>query len=121
MSSFTKFQSFVRVASSRTDYALCEKLVWDIGAQGSGWQLIMTTGFRFNISVPHLLEWLLSPHNRQILPAAAIHDELLNRGHDKAFASSEFRRACIARGVHPAFAWVLFFATLIKTAFFYRR
>ncbi len=117
MSNFSTFNAFTRAIETRTDYMLGEKLVWDIGAKGSGWPLIITTGFRFNISVPRLLEWLLSPHNRRILPAAAIHDVLLNRGHDKAFASSEFRRACIARGVHPAFAWVLFFATLIKTQF----
>lgn len=73
-------------------------------------------GTRFDISVPRSLEWLLDPHNRDILLAALVHDELLKRGHDVAFASSEFRRAAIARGASKTFAWTLFTTTLVWTA-----
>ena len=117
MSAFTTFNNFRKVPNTRSDYRLGADVPWEIGAKGSGWFLYLAQSFQFNISVPRLLEWVLSPHNQKILLAAAVHDELLNRGHDKAFASSEFRRACIARGVHPFFAWILFFTTLIKTAF----
>jgi len=60
---------------------------------------------------------LLSPHNRAVLMAARVHDELLEEGFDQAFASSEFRRALRARGLSSLYAWLLFFATLFATAF----
>ena len=59
---------------------------------------------------------LLSPHNRAVLMAARVHDELLEEGFDPAFASSEFRRALRARGLTSQYAWLLFFATLSVTA-----
>ncbi len=114
MSTFTEFDAFY-AASRGLVYELCAPLVWDIGCEGSGWVLTIPAGTRFDISVPRWLEWALSPHDRRVLPAAAIHDELLNRGHDAAFASAEFRRAAIARGVRPWFGWLLYGAVLIWT------
>ena len=117
MSWFSDFEAFEPVVGTRKTYALGYPLQWEIGTKGSSWWLTVPTGTRFDISVPRLLEWLLSPHDRRVLLAAAIHDRLLERGHDAAFASAEFRRAAIARGVPKASAWGVFFATLIWTAF----
>lgn len=98
-----------------TTYRLTAPLLWDIGCKGSGWVLAISEGTTFDISVPSWLTWALSPHDRRVLPAAAIHDALLEAGHDAAFASAEFRRACIARGVSRPFAWLLFTAVFVWT------
>jgi len=111
MSKFTEFTAFSLLDG--TDYQLDDDLVWDVGWKGSGMVRRLPRGFVFNLSVPRGLRWIISPHNRQILPAAAIHDEILKQGGEIAFASAEFRRACLARGVDCTTAWALFFATLI--------
>ena len=113
MSSFTKFDDFQLI--SGTKYAIGDTVSWDIGIKDSGWVLDLPKGFEFDLSVPRGFRWIISPHNRQILPASAVHDRLLLDGHDPAFASSEFRRACIARGVNVYVAWVLFLTTFVWT------
>lgn len=115
MSKFTDFEAFYPTSYSNTRYELGGPLSWEIGCRGSGWLLAIPAGTRFDISVPRWLTWALSPHDRRVLPAAAIHDALLEAGHDAAFASAEFRRACIARGVNIPFAWALFAATFVWT------
>lgn len=116
MSAFTAFTAYERVTGTRKRHVLRDDLLWEIGARGSGWVPTVPAGYTFDISVPRWLEWLLSPFNRRVLLAAAIHDRLLELGHDVAFASSEFRRAVRALGVHPIPAMVLFLSTLIWTA-----
>lgn len=115
MSRFTDFDAFYAIVPGSRLYELAAPLAWDIGCEGSGWVLDLAWGTRFDISVPRWLEWVLSPHDRRVLPAAAIHDELLRKGHDAAFASAEFRRAAIARGVRPWFGWLLFAAVFFWT------
>ena len=114
--SFSTFEAFRAVRLPSRLYELTEPLDWEIGAKGSCWVLTIPPGTCFDISVPPGLDLTLSPHDRRVLPAAAIHDELLRLGHDAAFASAEFRRACIARGVRPFAAWALFLAVLAWTA-----
>lgn len=116
MSGFSSFGNFEHVPGTHKAYLLTQPLHWHIGCKGSDWLLTVEVGTVFDISVPRVLEWLQSPHDRRVLLAAAIHDELLKRGHDVAFASAEFRRALLARGVSPARAWLLFAATLSWTA-----
>lgn len=115
-SGFSSFSRFSIVEGTRKSYVLDDVMTWAVGKKNSGFDLQIEPGTRFDISVPHWLEWLQSPHDHALLPCAAVHDELLNRGFDAAFASSEFRRAAIARGVHKGRAWVLFFTTLWWTA-----
>ncbi len=117
MSNFTDFEAFSLVPGTERTYQLEAPLSWEIGAKGSGWILEMPKGMTFDISVPAWLRWLLSPHDRAVLLAAGVHDELLRKGHDAAFASAEFRRAIIARGKSLVWSWLLFFATLFWTAF----
>lgn len=116
MSGFSSFGQFEHVPGTHKTYVLTHALYWHIGCKGSDWLLTIEAGTDFDISVLRFLEWLQSPHDRRVLPAAAIHDELLKRGHDVAFASAEFRRALLARGCSPPRAWALFTATLIWTA-----
>lgn len=115
--SFKEFDHFIKRANTRRYYILLSPLAWDIGKKSSGWTLTMPAQTTFNLSVPKAFEWLISSHDRQLLPAACVHDELLRLGFDKPFAAAEFRRACTARGVKPLKAWALFFATLFWTSF----
>ena len=115
MSDILKFTDFSRVSAHGTDYVMDEDFCWEIGKVGSGWWLIISAGTVFQISVPGWMRWALSPHDKRVLLAAAIHDELLKQDMDVAFASSEFRRAAKALGADGCFAWALFFSTFIWT------
>ena len=112
MSGFTRFKAFARVAVGGTTYRLWAPLQWDIGKKGSGWRLTVPEDRLFDLSVPRGLHWLLSPHNRAWLPAAAVHDELLRLGFDRAFAAAEFRRAVAARAPNDWRGWPAFVAVL---------
>lgn len=116
--SFTSYIAFRRISLDGDYYKLyelTEPLTWDIGRKGSDWTLTVPKGFMVDVSAPSWLEWLIDVHDMDNLAAAAVHDLLLKEGHDEAFASSEFRRALIARGRGKARAWVFFFATLVWT------
>ncbi|EFO33889.1 conserved hypothetical protein [Roseibium sp. TrichSKD4] len=117
MTGIARFDGFERVPGTRKRYRLTAPLLWDVSKKGSNWTLILPPGTEFDISVPWCLEWVLDPHDRAVLPAAAIHDELLIRGHDPSVSSAEFRRAAVARGCSRRWGWVLFFSTLLWTAF----
>jgi hypothetical protein len=123
--SFSTFDNFKFVEGADKTYELTEDLVWEIGKKGSGLYLYLNKGTQFDITVPKGLQWLQSPHDRILLLAALVHDELLERGFDNAFASSEFRRAAIARGKNSVYAWLLFFLTLawteVKSISIYKR
>jgi len=112
---FPTFDDFAPLKPRGTVYVQKSATSWDVGRKGSGYVLELKAGRHFDISVPYFLRWFLSPHDRPVLMAARVHDELLEEGFDKAFASSEFRRALIARGLSRPFAWLLFFATLAVT------
>ena len=112
----TTFTDFSRVSENGIDYVMDKDFrSWEIGQPGSGWMLVIKAGTVFQVSVPWWMRWALSPHDKRALLAAAIHDELLNREMDVAFASSEFRRAAKALGADGCFAWALFFSTFIWT------
>ena len=111
MTHFPSFNKFERIPGT-DKYILTEPLVWNIGIKNSGWQLIISEGTKFDISTPKYLVWLQSGNDEQVLPCAAIHDELLNRKFDAIFASFEFLRALRARNVKNFKSWVLFIVTL---------
>lgn len=115
MSVFTTFTSFSRLDGT-AKYHLDAPLLWRIGAKHSEWELVIPAGTIFDITIPCYARLFLSPHDPKILPAAAVHDELLKRGFDPAFAAAEFRRAARARGCSPFWGWVLFLSTLLWTA-----
>ena len=115
MSAFTHFSAFSRIGRTEK-YRLDAPLLWRVGSKQSAWVLEVAPGTIFDITVPWYARPFLSPHDRQVLPAAAVHDELLRRQHDPAFASAEFRRAAKARGCSTLWSWTLFLSTLIWTA-----
>jgi hypothetical protein len=77
---------------------VAQELHWAIGAPGSGWVLVVPAGREFESSVPRLLHWALSPHDPRFLKAAAVHDTLLERGHRRAFADSQWYEAALFDG-----------------------
>lgn len=111
MSKFSDFTEFSAI--SAFDYQLDKKLTWEVGRKGSGFKLEIEKGYRFNLSVPWFLSWILSRHDKRVLLAAAVHDKLTDLNYDIAFSSSEFRRAAIARGYWNVGAWGLFIATFV--------
>ena len=116
MSKFNTFDAFEHVQGTYKKYRLTDTLEWSIGKKNSGWVLDIPEGTTFDISVPRVLEFITNPHDARLLPCAAVHDVLLERGFDKAFASAEFRRAAKARGIGTTKAWMLFLSTLVWTA-----
>lgn len=133
MSAFTDWNAFEPVAPGSADYVPTEPTVWFIGQEGSDWQQPISMNVPFNVSVPNL-RVLLAIEKRlpaawreawgrfwlyrhpDYVAAAAVHDPILKDGHDVFFASGEFRRALIARGIHPLDALDGYFGTLIVTA-----
>jgi len=115
-SEFVCCEGFFLVEGTRTTYELECNLIWEIGSVGSGWILEVPKGTRFDISVPRLLEWVQSPHDRRVLLGAAVHDELLLREQHVIFASAEFYRAIRARKTPLARAYTLFVLTLLWTS-----
>jgi len=112
---FTSFTSFKHIWGTRRLYKLTKPLSWDIGRKHSHWTLIVPVGFEVDVSAPRWLEWLIDVHSTDLLAAATVHDLLLEDGFDKAFASSEFRRCLVARGLSGVKAWAFFFAILFWT------
>ncbi len=87
-------------------YRLRSPLAWEIGNKGSGWLLVIPAGFVFESSVPRIASWIVSPHYRPWLLAAAVHDRLLEEGFDKAFAAGEWLRAVRAMAAKDRKAWL---------------
>ncbi len=115
MAKFSEYMAASLIYKTRKLYKFHDPLTWEIGKKGSGYKLEIPAGYQADVSTPRLLERFFDPHDLNLLVPAAIHDRLLEEGFDKAFASSEFRRALRARGVRPFKAWIMFFATLIHT------
>lgn len=116
MSQFTQFDEFSRVDSYSNDYILEEDLFWDVLWKGSPFlPLTIPAGYKFNFSSPWILSWLISRHNRRWLPAAAVHDRLLELGADRSGAAAEFRRAIEARGTSSWVSWPMFLAVWFWT------
>ena len=124
MSWFSTFDRLEQIEPGGTRYVLRDALLWRVGKADSDYLLIIPARTEFDLSVPRWLHWLLSPHDRIWLPAAAIHDELLRRGFDPAFAAGEFRRAVsarVARAIQDGLirrdrrVWPAFYGVLIWT------
>jgi hypothetical protein len=94
MSEATTYDRWTRGPAGR--YATTAPLAWDVGRLGSGWVLTIPPGFAFDSSVPAWARWYFSPDDPRWLLAAAVHDCLLEQGHDRAFAACEWLRAARA-------------------------
>ena len=128
MSNFTTYRSFIRIKGRkyRIGRLNAAPIAWEIGRKGSGWNLFLWPSDTADVTIPWYAEWLVhpklvDPHDPDLLAAAFVHDKLLNQGHDKAFASAEFRRALAARGWKtPLWRWLAMVASYLHTTGFTR-
>lgn len=106
MSKATSYEDFVHVEGK--NYKLGSDLVWEIGGVGSGKFLTIPAGTPFNSSVPLPFWWVVSPHHKAWLLAAAVHDYLLSLDwSDKAFAAGEWYRAARAKSKTDSKSWLV--------------
>lgn len=99
-----------------THFRLIEPLHWEVGRVGSGLVAIVPAGYLFDVSVPRHLRWLVSPADRRLLLAAAIHDWLLDDNWSANRAAIEFYHGLRAGGVGCFWAATMTTAVLIWTA-----
>ena len=110
-----KDEHLVKIEGEDKLYYCTQDIQWMIGKFDSGHEEVIESGTPFDVSIPWKFKWPINPHNTDTLYAAAVHDHLLNEGHDPSFASAEFRRALRARNKGIFTSWVMFFSTLAWT------
>lgn len=98
-------------------YVLRAPLRWEIGCKGSGLWLIVPTGFAFDVSVPRGLRWLVNPHDRRLLLAAALHDFTVEQRWEWQTSAALWHHGLRAFGVPSGQAYVLYAAVSIFTFF----
>ena len=75
------------------DYVTDADLRWDLGREGSGHTYIVQAGFRFDVSVPGVLQWAFNPGDRRFLKAAALHDHMLEDRWSRVESAAVFHEA----------------------------
>ena len=80
-------------------YVSTQALVWEIGTKGSGLDVTVQVGAKFDVSIPRGLRCVFNPHDPHYLKAAALHDEMLRLGWDRLTAGAIFHQALKADGV----------------------
>ena len=96
MSKYTNYIGVKRTGG--IEYELTEDLVWHIG-HVTGPEYRVPKGFKFDVSIPKMLQWLFNPHERAYHKAAAMHDDMLNKNWSRITAGAEFYDALKADGV----------------------
>jgi len=97
MSAYTKALPVVDIGGG--DYLTDADLRWDLGKEGSGLTYTVPAGFRFDVSVPRILQWAFNPNDRRFLKAAALHDHMLESGWSRIESAAVFHEALKADGV----------------------
>ncbi len=88
-----------RVVGGRSIYRLLEPLVYDIGAEGSGFTVRVEAGNETDFaSVPRFL-FPIFPPTGKYNKAAVIHDDLYRRGFSKVVSDAVFLDAMECLGV----------------------
>lgn len=77
-----------------------EKIYWNVGGKFSTFKIEVPVGFEFESSSPYITKPIFSRNDPLLLPAAAIHDYLLEEiNFHPPQAAAEWFDACIAYGV----------------------
>lgn len=113
MSAFTEHESYVEVDPGF--FVLTAPLAWEVGKKGSGLVYTVPAGFRFDVSIPGWLQWLLSPTDRRFLLAGAVHDAMLVDGWSRNRAAIEFYHGLKAMGVGRILRFAMTAAVLAYT------
>lgn len=112
MKSFTSNHNwYIRLQG--VEYVTKVPLSFDLGFKGSGFSYTVPKNFKFEVSIPKGLRWILNPHNPKYLKAAVIHDHMLERGWDRPTAGGVFQAALKVSGVGSAKRLAMFFAVTL--------
>jgi hypothetical protein len=98
MSQFTLVKDWV-TPTTGIKFTTTKMLTWELSHVGSNVFLHIPRGFEFDVSIPQLVRWWLSPSEPKFLPAGCIHDWMLKQGWDRVSSAAEFNRALKAYGV----------------------
>ncbi|SEQ60035.1 Protein of unknown function [Loktanella sp. DSM 29012] len=101
MSAYTDAKPIFSRLPRSNRYRTCLSFAWELGCRGSGLLIEIPEGYTFDVSVPPGLRLIFNPHDPKFLKAAALHDNLLERGWDRVTAAGPFHRALRADGVGP--------------------
>lgn len=100
MSQFTNLEDWKIKSEVGNYYVTTKQVSWEIGKKGSGLWLRVSKGYKFDVSIPKVLQWLLSPHDERFLKAAALHDWALHvENWDRVSSAAAFSEALRAKNV----------------------
>lgn len=116
MSKYTKPGSWHKLVEGIL-YTNTKPLTWEVGSKGSNLFVTVPTGTMFDVTVPWVFRWLFDPHDERYLKGAALHDELLRIGWDRATSGAIFHEALKADKVA---AWKRLIMWTAVTLFKYR-
>ena len=118
MSAFTNFDA-VNITPAEGDglWCLAKELHWDLGTKGSGYTILINSGFCFDgPTIPWWARVVFSPSDSRFWKAAAVHDYLLTvKDYSRASAAAEFYNALLADKVSPWRAKTMYLAVLVYT------
>lgn len=97
-------------------YVVTRDIAWRIGSPDSGWVFRVAAGREFESSVPRRLHWLFPPDDPNFLKAAAVHDALLEVGHRRAFADSQWVEVALSVGAPRRRAIAAYAAMVLRSA-----
>lgn len=111
MSAYTDALPVVDIGGG--DYLTDADLRWDLGKKGSGLTYTVSADFRFDVSVPRILQWAFNPNDRRFLKAAALHDHMLESGWSRIESAAVFHEALKADKVPRAKRLAMFLAVAL--------
>jgi hypothetical protein len=111
VSSYTQSDAVIPIDGIR--YALTNPLPWDIGKKGSGLTYVVEAGYIFDVSIPKVLSWAFSPHDRRFMKAAALHDHMLVAGWSRVESGAVFHEALKADSVPAHKRMAMFLAVVL--------
>jgi hypothetical protein len=82
-------------------YVVSRPVRWLVGCSASGFVVVVPAGFEFESSVPAWLRWVWSPHAPRYLRAAAVHDYMLESGHQPELADTQWLAVALSEGAPP--------------------
>jgi len=112
MSKFTTSLDWC-VLEHGVEYISTKDLHFELGLKGSGLVYVVPKGYKFELSVPSFLWWLVDPHNPKYLKSAAVHDHMLEDGWDRPTSGAAFHAALKASGVGRFKRLIMFFAVTL--------
>jgi hypothetical protein len=95
-------------------YVVTRSFGWNIGRKASPWVLTLEAGREFESSVPRWLTWAFLPDDPLYLKAAAVHDKLLETGHRRAFADSQWYEAALSERAPRTKTRIVYLAMVLR-------